>query len=255
MHRPRIGIPLSLDNRGRWRTGRDYHYIDRRYADAVDRAGGLPVHLPVQSDPDALTSGLDGLLIPGGDDFPSDRPLPAGVELDLVPPDQLAFDESLFTAAADRDLPILGICYGMQLMARARGGMLDAHLPTQRPQAGEHRLPAADRHPIEIVTGSLLGAILESTEEHVNSLHHQAVGAVGPGHRAVAHGPGGVIEAIEISRESSARPSKKPSPEPSESTRSRWEIGVQWHPEKMEEDSSTRLFNAFVEASRARRNR
>ena len=78
MRRPRIGIPLTLDDRGRWRRDRAYHYIDRSYADAVDRAGGLALHLPIQHDVDALVEGLDGLLLPGGDDFPSTTPLPPG---------------------------------------------------------------------------------------------------------------------------------------------------------------------------------
>ena len=56
MRRPQIGIPLTLDDRGRWRTGRHYHYIDRRYADAIDGAGGLAVQLPIQSDPEALVN-------------------------------------------------------------------------------------------------------------------------------------------------------------------------------------------------------
>ena len=131
-------------------------------------------------------------------------------------------------------------------MARARGGTLDAHLPSQRPQVGEHRLPAEGRHSIEIVTGSLLGAILDTDVEDVNSLHHQAVRTVGPEHRPVAHGPGGVIEAIEISTGDSAGASG--------TAGTRWEIGVQWHPEKMDEESSKRLFNAFVVACHSRRN-
>lgn len=246
MHRPRIGIPLSLDDCGRWRSGRDYHYIDRRYADAVDRAGGLPIHLPIQSQPDSLVAGLDGLLIPGGDDFPSEEALPEGVVLELVPSDQLAFDESLFEAAAGRGLPILGICYGMQLIVRARGGSLYSHLPSQRPDSGEHRLPPDARHSIEIVTGSLLGSILGADAGAVNSLHHQAVNAVGAQHRAVAHGPDGVIEAVEATTETRRGQSG--------TTNSRWEIGVQWHPEKMNEESSQRLFEAFVEAARRGKN-
>ncbi|MBJ18709.1 MAG: gamma-glutamyl-gamma-aminobutyrate hydrolase family protein [bacterium] len=242
MHRPRIGIPLSLDDRGRWREGRDYHYIDRRYADAVDRAGGLPVQLPIQTDPEEVAGTLDGLLLPGGDDFPDDDPLPVGVELDLVSPQQLAFDEALFEAAAERRLPILGICYGMQLMARARGGDLYSHLPSQRPDIAEHRLPPEGRHTIEVVAESLLGAILGADAGRVNSLHHQAVRELGPKHLAVAHGPGGVIEALEA-------PTGKMDERGGRSDGG-WEIGVQWHPEKLDEPSSARLFGAFVEASR-----
>ena len=236
MRRPRIGIPLALDDRGRWREGRSYQYIDRSYADALGGAGAHIVLLPIQADPDRLVDGLDGLLIPGGDDFPPEAGLPesAVAELDPVSPEQLAFDEALFRAASRRSIPILGICYGMQLMARAREGTLDVHLPTQRPLAEPHRLPTRDRHPITIEPNSELARIIGSETTRVNSLHQQAVSRVGPGHRIVATSPDGIIEAIEAS-----------GPE-----RDGWEIGVQWHPEKMAETASQRLFRAFVDACR-----
>jgi putative glutamine amidotransferase len=236
MRRPQIGISLTLDDRGRWREGRSYHYIDRSYADAIDRAGGLAVQLPIQSDPEALVRSLDGLLSPGGDDFPSDDGLPVEVELDLISPDQLAFDEALFEAARRRGLPILGICYGMQLMARQRGGALVADLPTQRPDANPHVLAEAARHSITVDPASNLFHLLGRETLDVNSLHHQAVSQVGPEHRAVAHGSDGVIEAIErISGGTDA-----------------WELGVQWHPEKMsggpDGASSEAIFRGFIAA-------
>ena len=72
MRRPRIGIPLTLDDRGRWRPGHRYQYIDHGYAACIARAGGLALQLPIQPNADALVAQLDGLLIPGGDDLPPD---------------------------------------------------------------------------------------------------------------------------------------------------------------------------------------
>lgn len=232
MSKPIIGIPLCLDDRERWRPGRDYLYIDSAYARAVTRAGGLPIQLPIQDDADALVARLDGLLVPGGDDFPSARPLPSGVTLDLVPEVQLAFDAALVEAARRAGRPILGICYGMQLLAHLRGGVLEPHLPSGRPDAAPHRLPDAESHPVEIAADSRLANAIGAGAKIVNSLHHQAVHAPGPDHRVVAESPDGVIEAIELESSSEA-----------------WEIGVQWHPEKREDETSDRLFRAFVDAA------
>ncbi len=244
MRRPRIGIPLTLDDRGRWRRGRCYHYIDRSYADAVAKAGGMPLQLPIQRDAHELTAVVDGLLLPGGDDF-----LPEGTAaqgnsgspateamkdvLDPVSAEQLAFDRSLVEAARARELPILGICYGMQLLGLRAGGTLYFHLPSERPDAAEHGSADPEtRHEIRIESSSRLAAALECRSCEVNSLHHQALRSVGPGHRVVARSPDGVIEAIE-------------SPASGNGGRG-WELGVQWHPEKLASRESDRLFRHFV---------
>jgi len=252
MRRPRIGIPLTLDDRGRWRRGRSYHYIDRSYADAVAKAGGLPLQLPTQSDVRALMSVVDGLLLPGGDDFlPEGRPQEsasasaatdamAGMHamLDPVSAEQLAFDRSLVEAARARELPILGICYGMQLLGLVAGGALHYHLPSECPEAGEHGSAGPEtRHPIRIEPSSRLAAALECRSCEVNSLHRQALRSVGPGHRVVARSPDGVIEAIEsLAAEDAGRG---------------WELGVQWHPEKWDSRENDLLFRHFVAACEA----
>lgn len=230
--RPLIGIPPCLDDRGRWRTGRDYHYIDASYADAVYAAGGSAVYLPQKGSAAELAEHLDGLLLPGGDDLAPPIPYPDSVRFDLVPTAQLLFDTQILSAALRREIPVLGICYGMQLLAQAFGGSLLYDIPTDLPEAASHQLPeVGGRHPIEITAGSRLAKLWRRTE--VNSLHHQA--AADPGELEVsARSPDGVIEALE---------GKGPE----------FVLGVQWHPEKHDDATRAPLFEGFVDACRGRK--
>src|SRR5262245_26568640 len=127
---PTVGIPLCVDAQGRWKRGRTYHYLDAAYARAVERGGGVALYLPLAADPGALAERVDALLVPGGDDLLPPRPYPPHVRFEPVPDEQLAFDRALVDAALARDLPIFGICYGMQLLALALGGALHYDIAT-----------------------------------------------------------------------------------------------------------------------------
>ncbi len=239
MRRPRIGIPLGLDDRGRWRPGRDYLYIDRRYADAISVAGGFPVHLPLQKDPESIIDEIDGLLLPGGDDLPPDlarsEKAAPDAHFDWTPREQLEFDQALLRRSLAVGLPVLGICYGMQLLARAGGGNLIIHLPTECPEIGNHKLASDDdRHGIVIEPNTRLARIFGATKASVNSLHHQAVATVGTRHRVSARSSDDVIEAIEVV-----------------SAEEPFELGVQWHPEKLESAESRSLFSDFISGCRS----
>ena len=227
---PLIGISTCLDDRGRWKANRDYHYIDTAYASAIEAAGGIPVYLPIQRDPPSLLRSLDGLLIPGGDDLPPAHDYPSGVQFDLAPEEQLNFDQHLLADALRRRLPVLGICYGMQLLAAARGGTLVYDIPTDRPQAGPHHLPEADgRHALQIEPGTRLYEALGANPPPVNSLHRQGVESPGTGMRIAARAEDGLIEAIEDEEQLFC-------------------VGVQWHPEKLSGTHRDGLFGAFVTA-------
>ena len=228
-----IGISTCLDDRGRWRSGCDYLYLDQRYSEAVVEAGGAPVLLPVGCDPSAAAAVIDGLLLPGGDDFEPATPYPSDVHFDPVAPDQLAFDRALLAACRTRSLPVLGICYGAQLMALEDGGKLHHHLPADMPGAQSHQLPEpGGRHPVEADPGSRLASLLGCEALEVNSLHHQGIAAPGEGLRVCARAPDGVIEAIEA-----------PGP--------RFEIGVQWHPERLDGGAGGALFRGLIAACAA----
>jgi putative glutamine amidotransferase len=232
--RPLIGIPLCLGERARWNATREYAYLETGYARALADAGATPLLLPIQDDIASLVDRLDGLLIPGGDDFEPPRAYPPEIRFEIVPPRQLAFDRALLAAARERALPVLGICYGMQLLALERGGKLIFDIPTDVPLSGPHRLPGSDgRHGLALEGGSKLARVLGDAAGSVNSHHHQGVAEVGRGQRVSARADDGLIEAIEAESGPFC-------------------IGVQWHPERLPNPHRERLFAAFVEASRTR---
>jgi putative glutamine amidotransferase len=232
---PTVGIPLCLDAEGRWKSGRTYHYIDASYAGAIERAGGVPVYLPPAATPRELVARIDALLVPGGDDFAPPRPYPPEVRFELVPPAQLAFDRALLDAALARRIPVLGICYGMQLLALARGGSLHYDLASDVADAHEHQLGDA-RHDVALQAGSRLAALSGADALRVSSRHHQAVSDPGPALRVAARAADGVIEAVEAPRGA-------------------FQMGVQWHPEAQGDASSEALFRAFVAAAKRGRRR
>jgi putative glutamine amidotransferase len=227
--RPLIGIPPCLDEHGRWNPAREYHYADAAYARAVSETGGIPVYLPQQGDAAALADRIDGLLLPGGGDFAPQRAYPSRVSFDLVPERQLAFDRALLAATLERDRPVLGICYGMQLLALHCGGALHYDVATDVPSAGEHQLgdPGA-RHVVRVEPASWLRSVLGAEQVPVNSRHHQAVADPGSA-RVTARTADGIVEAVELPR-------------------ARFALGVQWHPESMDAGHHKQLFGAFVRA-------
>jgi putative glutamine amidotransferase len=227
--RPLIGIPPCLDERGRWRPDREYHYADVAYARAVAEAGGIPVYLPQQEDVETLAERIDGLLLPGGGDFAPQRAYPVGVAFDVVPARQLAFDDALLAAALERDRPVLGICYGMQLLALHSGGSLHFDVASDVPGSHEHRFadPGA-RHDVHVEAASRLRDVLATERASVNSRHHQAVADAGRA-RVSARSEDGLVEAVELSG-------------------ARFALGVQWHPESLDAGHRKQLFGAFVRA-------
>lgn len=228
--RPLIGISTYA------RAGtRPCFSVPCTYVDAVVAAGGIPVLLPPVACPSTVLEGLSGLLLPGGGDVTPDHygGAPHATNYDVCS-ERDAFELALVRAALGRDgFPILGICRGMQILNVALGGDLIPHLPEQYGDGVAHRTPDVKpvQHPVTIEVRSVLGEVHGETEIVVHSIHHQAVGRLGRGLRAVAWSPDGVIEAIE-------------SP-------AHVVMAVQWHPElDVPEHPARRVFTALIERAR-----
>jgi putative glutamine amidotransferase len=215
--------------------------VNVAYVRSVLAAGGVPIILsPVLGPAYAMRAldGVDGLLLSGGEDI---HPAWYGAEpsLHLYPPsrERDLFELALFAAARQRELPILGICRGIQLVNVGLGGTLFQDLPSERPGPVAHD-PGGSRdarsHEVRLQEGSRAARALGRTVLSVNSFHHQAVERLAGGLLASGWSADGLIEAVES-------PAEAP-----------WLVAVQWHPEEMHAEAAAPergLFRALIEAA------
>lgn len=217
-------------------------YLSRHYSEAVEAAGGAPVHIsliPNAGYIDAVVDGLDGILLPGSD---SDvDPLRYGQQphpgLGAVHPIKDETDLLIIDAAERKQLPLFAICFGMQVLNVFRGGTLIQDIRSQLPDAIKHEQGAPRNRPshtVKVALGSRLSEILGTAELVVNSHHHQAIETLGANLVVTARSSDGIIEAFE-----------DPRPD-------RFVVAVQWHPEMGWHDDkfSQRLFDSFVAHAR-----
>lgn len=239
---PLIGIPAaSLDPAPN--PGACYFQFSGNYPDALAASGALPVIIPLGLPEDLLRElfeRLDGLLLAGGVDVaPEEYGETPHPKLGNVDRARDVTELTVARWALAADLPILGICRGIQTLNVAAGGSLYQDLAAQFPNASCHTFTPRESpwerptHHVDVAAGSRLAAILGTERLAVNSFHHQAVKQPAPGFIPTARADDGVVEGVE---------------DPAR----RFVVGVQWHPEGMFQTDplARQLFAAFVEAAR-----
>ena len=236
LSRPTIGICAAVEQArfGVW--DQEATLLPHGYARAVQAAGGLAILLPPDDEaaehPAELLDRLDGLMLAGGRDV---DPLSYGARPDPETgepsPERDRFELALATAALDRDLPLLGVCRGMQMLNVACGGTLLQHLEGDLCARHRHTPGVFSDHDVVLEPGSLAARAAGGERIAVRSHHHQALGELGEGLVVSGHAPeDGLAEAIEL-------PGK------------RFVLGVLWHPE---EDRASGVIGALVQAAGAR---
>jgi putative glutamine amidotransferase len=234
---PLIGMPAQMD------PGEDLQYLSRHYADAVVKAGGAPVILPLTGARDPLGRlgrHLDGILLTGShsDLDPALYGAARSEKCGPTRPERDRMDFLILEKAFQRRIPVLAICFGIQSLNVFCGGTLVQDIPACLGTGVRHGgfgpgQPAM--HKIGISSGSVLEQIAGGADVVVNSAHHQAVDRPGKDLEVIARAPDGVVESVVCS------------------SRNHWVLGVQWHPEKnFEQDGfSLKIFESFLAQCRA----
>ena len=218
--RPVIGITGALE-RARYRVwDEEVVLMDRHYVEQVQAAGGVAVILPPDDVPDQVLEFVDGIILTGGGDI-GEEAVRDDFELELA------------RLAMERDVPLLGVCRGMQVMNVARGGTLIEHIPdTVGHEDHRRELGAFGDHDVELDEGSLAARVAGSTRHATKSHHHQGVDAPGEGLQVTGRA---VMDDL---------------PEAIEDPSKRFALGVQWHPEA---DELSRVIETFVAEAAATR--
>ena len=213
-------------------------YLARYYSEAVEAAGGLPVHIPLIPRPDfirGVMSDLDGVLLPGSDSDidPQRYGREPHLQLGLVHPEKDETDLLTLAEIETRAMPLFAICFGAQALNVSRGGALIQDIVSQHQNAIKHEQGAPrDRHShrVRLLEDSIIGQLAGSDTAPVNSHHHQAIETLGRELVATAWAPDGIVEAVEDPRGD------------------RFAMGVQWHPELgwEQDELSQALFNRFI---------
>jgi putative glutamine amidotransferase len=229
---PKIGLTMRLELETR------RFYLGRDYCEALEHFGALPLHISLISKKEyikKIVENLDGILLPGSDTDVdplryNEEPHP---KLKNVIYEKEETDFLVLEEAEKLGMPILGICFGMQILNVSRGGSLIQDIESQIPNSLKHEQGkplSRNSHSIKIEKGSILAGLSGEKEGYVNSHHHQSIKLIGKDLKETASSPDSVIECIEDTRSS------------------RFVLGVQWHPELnwKENTLSKNIFEIFI---------
>ena len=237
LRQPVIGIILDLNTDSSKYSYASFPWYALRacYSQNVEKAGGIPVMLPYSQDIDATLEFIDGLIIPGCDEDIHPRFYGREILSDKVKTKDIRAEYELEIAkkALNRNMPVFGICNGLQLINILFGGTLIQHIPDHLSSELNHEQPPPKNiptHPIIIKEGTILRSLSPTSEIMVNSTHHQAIENLGQGLVASAYAPDGIIEAVE-------------------SKEYKFLVGVQWHAEYLNSQLDKNLFKRLIEAS------
>jgi putative glutamine amidotransferase len=236
-YRPLIGITADIAGHPE-ENGERAYMVRQNYVEAIARAGGMAIILPY--DPAGAAdyiARIDGLLVTGGRfDLPPDWYGGLLADGAVLKEDRSLAERALITAALAVDLPVLGVCNGMQLLGVMHGAPVIEHIPAEVPGALRHMAPDRPQeaqHEVQFAPESALAALAGAPSAQVNSVHHQALRSA-PGLRVAATAGDGVVEAIELPGY-------------------RFCFGLQWHPEYGVSPADAAILDGFIGASAAYR--
>lgn len=237
MKKPIIGIVLDLmeNSKNYLYSPKPWYALRANYSNMIEKSGGSPVLLPYTNDIKLQIDIIDGLLIPGNDKdinpkFYSKKIISNKVR---VNDKRTLYELELTKEALKRNIPVFGICNGLQLINVLLGGTLIQHIPDIYKSNINHEQPhpkCKPTHDIFIKEGTLLSELTRIKKARVNTTHHQAIDQLGDGLIVSARASDGIIEAIE-------------------SKNYRFLVGVQWHSEYENLDLDSNLFDRFVKDS------
>lgn len=231
---PVIGVTIWKD----FKNSNVYETVNEANLNSIIDNGGAPIMLPITNNDEVIDKYLemiDGIFFTGGEDI---SPLIFGEEpikgLGSIEYDRDEFEVRLYKKAVEKNMPILGICRGMQLINVAAGGTVYQDIYNQRPNTNSHDPKITfwgnEYHSVEINEGSKIYEIFKKAHIKTNSYHHQAVKDIAEGYKATAFAKDGIVEGIE-------------------SVNLNFAVGVQWHPEVMYDKYPLfkNLFKAFID--------